>query len=74
MALPDGSRTLGPVPLPKGRSGSGQDAPERVRTLVTVPREEAAALSVALREMAAGRSARRAGGPVQLRVDPISLG
>lgn len=76
LALPAEARTLGPVPLPQRRTGAGPgtDGPTRVRTLVTVPREEAAALSAALREMAAGRSARRAGGPVQLRVDPVTLG
>ncbi len=74
LEVPDGVTVLGPAEL-QGRSGpDGPVGPVRVRALVTAPRSRAAGLAAALAAMAAVRSARKDGGPVQVRVDPAELG
>ncbi|WP_329111208.1 primosomal protein N' [Micromonospora sp. NBC_01699] len=61
--LPAGAEVLGPVP-----AGEGQE-----RMLVRVPRGRAGALAVALHEAAGVRTARKAGQPVRIQVDPLDL-
>jgi primosomal protein N' (replication factor Y) len=58
--------------------GAGPDDDERgdedVVALLRVPHAQGAALSAALHAAAGVRSARRSGGPVRIRVDPVDLG
>jgi primosomal protein N' (replication factor Y) (superfamily II helicase) len=61
--LPDGTDTLGPVPLPDGQQ----------RVLLRVPRSAGAALAGALREATGVRSAKKAADPVRVRIDPLEL-
>ncbi|MFN8147978.1 MAG: primosomal protein N' [Candidatus Nanopelagicales bacterium] len=63
---------LGPVPLPP--PPRAVDPEPRVRALVTAPRREGAELAAALHAASAVRSARKDGGPVTVRVDPVVLG
>jgi len=66
--LPDGSETLGPVPV-----GSSPGSEEE-RVLVRVPsRSAGAALASALHAAAAVRSARKAEGAVRVQIDPRDL-
>jgi len=67
LRLPPSARVLGPLPDETGD-------PERARALVRAPRADGAALSAALRAGQAGRSARKAGEFVTVRVDPVSVG
>ncbi len=69
LVVPTGGSVLGPVPVPAPR----RDAPARVRALVVVPRTSGAELSAALHAAQAVRSARKDGGPVTVRVDPVRL-
>ncbi len=62
--LPPAAELLGPVPLDDGRT----------QVIVRVPRTEGLALAEAMHDAAGVRSARRAGGPVRVRVDPVDLG
>jgi len=71
-ALPDGASVLGPVPVTAPRRGTGVEG--RVRALVAVARPSGAALATALHAGAAVRSARKDGGPVTVRIDPVVLG
>ncbi|MEZ5115667.1 MAG: primosome assembly protein PriA [Candidatus Nanopelagicales bacterium] len=75
--LPEGTRVLGPVPVPApagpGPAPDPADGP-RVRALLTAALAEGSALATALREAAGVRSARRAPGPVEVRVDPVEIG
>ncbi|MDW5326137.1 primosome assembly protein PriA [Plantactinospora sp. KLBMP9567] len=61
--LPPAAEVLGPVPAPDGQE----------RMLVRVPRSGAAALAAALHQAAALRTARKAGQPVRIQVDPQDI-
>ncbi|GAB3982788.1 primosomal protein N' [Plantactinospora veratri] len=61
--LPPAAEVLGPVPAPEGQE----------RMLIRVPRSQAAALAAALHEAAALRTARKAGQPVRVQVDPQDI-
>ena len=70
--LPDGSVTLGPVPV--GGSGGAAGAGEEERVLVRVAQRSAGpALAAALHAAAGVRSARKAEGAVRIQVDPREL-
>ncbi|MFN8149264.1 MAG: primosomal protein N' [Candidatus Nanopelagicales bacterium] len=70
--LPGSATVLGPVPVaPPPRA---VDPEPRVRALVPVPRRDGAELAGALHAAAAVRSARKDGGPVTVRIDPVVLG
>lgn len=79
--LPRTSRVLGPVPVPAaahlpvgepaGRPAAVGD--DKVRTLVAVPTGAGADLARALQGAAGVRSARKDGGPVTVRIDPVPL-
>jgi primosomal protein N' (replication factor Y) len=68
---------LGPVPLEQPARPSPQQAAqppgEQVQALVRAPRAEGAALARALQAAQAGRSARKEGGGVRVRLDPAEL-
>jgi primosomal protein N' (replication factor Y) len=70
--LPVGATVLGPVPVAAPRRGPAVEG--RVRALVVVARPAGGALAAALHAGAAVRSARKDGGPVAVRVDPVVLG
>ncbi|MFY1693425.1 primosomal protein N' [Plantactinospora sp. WMMB782] len=61
--LPPAAEVLGPVPAPDGQQ----------RMLVRVPRSQAPALALALHEAAGVRTARKAGQPVRIQVDPQDI-
>ena len=63
--LPDGADVLGPVI-------AGEDGTERA--VIRVPRGLGLGLSSALKAAQGVRSAKHAGGPVRVRVDPVDLG
>ncbi len=63
---------LGPVPVPAPRRGLEADT--RVRALVVVDRAAGAGLAAALHAGTSVRSARKEGGPVTVRIDPVVLG
>lgn len=67
--LPPVAELLGPVPMP---ARPGEPAQERL--LVRVPRRDGGVLAERLRQAAAIRSARKAGEPVRVEVDPLLLG
>ena len=68
---------LGPVPLEQPAWQSPQQAQQQpgdqVQALVRAPRAEGAALARALQAAQAGRSARKEGGGVRVRLDPAEL-
>ena len=72
--LPEGAAVLGPVPVALPRRGAVAPAAPRVRALVVVSRASGSALAAAVHAGAAVRSARKDGGPVTVRVDPVVLG
>ncbi|MGH8825838.1 MAG: primosome assembly protein PriA, partial [Jiangellaceae bacterium] len=63
--LPPGSEILGPVP-------TNEDGHERA--LMRAARGSSTALSAAVKAAQAVRTARRSGGAVRIRVDPVDLG
>lgn len=63
--LPAGAEVLGPVPI-------GEEDAERV--LVRVPRSSGSVLAAALKAAQGVRSAKRSGGAVRVRIDPVDLG
>ncbi|PSL03628.1 replication restart DNA helicase PriA [Haloactinopolyspora alba] len=63
VEVPEAAETLGPAPTDDG-----------VRVVIRVPRGSGTALAAALRAAAGVRSARRSGGPVRVRIDPVDLG
>ncbi len=69
LALPPGAEVLGPVPL----TGAGARDDDQVRYVVRVPRAQGPALSRALRDLQAGRSARKQP-HLRVEVDPAELG
>ncbi len=81
LHLPPGADVLGPVPAPlpsPGTAGGGGvadagDHGDRARALIRVPRRQGAQLSRALQGAQGVRSARRSGGHVRVRVDPVDL-
>ncbi len=70
--LPASATVLGPVPVPP--PPRAVDPEPRVRALVPVPRRDGAELAGGLHAAAAVRSARKDGGPVTVRIDPVVLG
>jgi primosomal protein N' (replication factor Y) len=72
VRLPEEASVLGPVPVPPPRRAP--DSEPRVRALVTAPRRSGADLAAALHAGSAVRSARKVGGAVTVRVDPVVLG
>jgi primosomal protein N' (replication factor Y) len=70
--LPALAEVLGPVPV--SGSGDAAESSDLVQVVVRVPRAAGSELATALRAAAGVRSARRAGGPVRIRVDPVDLG
>jgi primosomal protein N' (replication factor Y) len=70
--LPASATVLGPVPVPAPPRAVDQEP--RVRALVPVPRRDGGELAAALHAAAAVRSARKDGGPVTVRIDPVVLG
>ena len=70
---PPGLRVLGPTPVTATRSRPTPEGPVRVRALLTVPLAAGDLLCAALKAAAAVRSARKEGGAVVVRVDPVSL-
>mgnify|MGYP000232523718 CR=1 FL=1 len=63
LRMPDGAELLGPVPAADGQE----------RMLVRVRRSQAAELARQLRVAAGTRTARRAGQPVRIQIDPLDL-
>ncbi|WP_432765815.1 primosomal protein N' [Nocardia cyriacigeorgica] len=74
--LPESADLLGPVPLPPfARKPFTGDSPAEVeRILLRTPRREAAALSRALAEAQAVRSAQRSDAPLRVQIDPVDIG
>ncbi|MFH5227010.1 primosomal protein N' [Antrihabitans spumae] len=76
--LPTDTEQLGPVPLPEGaRKPFAGDAVEPIeveRMLLRVPRSAGAALSRALADAQANRSARKNDLPVRVQIDPVDIG
>jgi len=70
--LPAGASILGPVPVPSPRRSGTVDG--RMRALVVVERSSGSALAAALHAASAVRSARKEGGAVTVRIDPVLLG
>jgi primosomal protein N' (replication factor Y) len=79
LRAPASADVLGPVPLWRpGRAGqaagAGVDESEPlVRTLVRVPPADRKELAAALKTLAAAQSARKAGDPVRIEIDPSEL-
>ncbi len=75
--LPAAAHVLGPVPWSEPASArpplDSVDHPARVRALVTVPPALGGVLARELRAAAGVRSARKTGGPVTIRLDPVPL-
>ena len=67
--LPAGAELLGPVPVVTDDPGVVHE-----RMLIRVPRRDGAALAEQLRQAAAVRSARKAGDPVRVALDPLEIG
>jgi primosomal protein N' (replication factor Y) len=64
---------LGPVPVEPPAQPGPQPADNQVQALVRAPRAAGAALARALQAGQAGRSARKEGGGVRVRLDPAEL-
>jgi primosomal protein N' (replication factor Y) (superfamily II helicase) len=82
LDLPPDGEVLGPVALDDIDDGGQQtrhqtpaqdDDAVQLRALVRVPQAGRKALGAALRAVAAGRSARKEGGGLRIRVDPSDL-
>ena len=71
LRLPALSEILGPVPVPPREGEPDGAAP--VRAIVRVERRDGPALSRALVQVAALRSARKEPGSVRVQVDPTAL-
>jgi primosomal protein N' (replication factor Y) len=63
LALPPGAEVAGPMEVDEGAS----------RVVIRVPRASGSTLAKALRAAAGVRSARRSGGVVRTRIDPVNL-
>jgi primosomal protein N' (replication factor Y) len=66
--LPPSAQVLGPISTNPTKEGT-----EQVRAVITVPTPDGAALAHELHLGAGVRSARKAGGPVTTRIDPITF-
>lgn len=80
LEVPPDGEVLGPVALDDIVQGQPQAAPApsasddiQLRALVRVPQAGRKSLGAALRAVAAGRSARKEGGGLRIRVDPADL-
>ncbi|HEY4993408.1 MAG TPA: primosomal protein N' [Nakamurella sp.] len=84
LEIPPDAEVLGPVALDDLDDGAGAalraatassgEPPEpRLRALIRAPQPQRKALAAALHAVAAGRSARKEGGGVRIRVDPLDL-
>ena len=71
--LPATATVLGPVAIPPPRRTS-EPVAERSRALITVPRSSGLELASSLHAAQSVRSARKEGGPVTVRIDPVVLG
>jgi primosomal protein N' (replication factor Y) len=69
LQLPAGAEILGPVPDPS----ASRDGVAAERILIRVPRRTGADLATALKHALAQRSARKAGEPLRVALDPIVL-
>lgn len=77
LHLPEDCEVLGPVPMPagmRGPAGSDTEPEEAERVILRVARRDGPALSDALREGLAQRSARRLSGAIRVQLDPIRVG
>jgi primosomal protein N' (replication factor Y) len=72
LDLPEGTQTLGPVPVPLARGDAPQE--EQTRVLLQAAPADRLALATTLKAALAVRSARRQSGAVRVRVDPRDLG
>jgi len=70
LQLPHQTEVLGPVEVEPGEPGD----PPRVQTILRAPRGVGNALTGAVSAAKGVRSARRSGGTVRVRVDPVDLG
>ncbi|MGS0687189.1 primosomal protein N' [Nakamurella sp. GG22] len=77
LEVPPRGEILGPVALedlvPAGPPTDGEDDGPTLRALVRTRQSERKALGAALHTLAAGRSARKEGGGLRIRVDPLDL-
>jgi primosomal protein N' (replication factor Y) len=81
LEIPPDGEMLGPVALDElegwtaGPPKRGGDDEEQltVRALIRAPQAQRKVLGAALRALAAGRSARKEGGGLRIRVDPVDL-
>ncbi len=77
LDVPPHGEVLGPVALddlvPAGPPTEGTDDGPTLRALVRTSHAERKALAAALHALAAGRSARKEGGGLRIRVDPLDL-
>ncbi|AOS63125.1 primosomal protein N' [Actinoalloteichus hymeniacidonis] len=78
LRLPEGAELLGPVPLPSGAaaqpgSGARSEPQARERLLVRAPLSQGRALSAAVAEAIAVRTARREAEPIRVHIDPLDL-
>ncbi len=71
-SAPFGSAPFGSAPFGSAQLESGDDGP-LLRALVRAPQSDRKALGAALHTLAAGRSARKEGGGLRIRVDPLDL-
>lgn len=69
LDLPAHAHVLGPVPVTQERGEQ-----PRVRMYVSVPRPEGSALAHQVKSVVAARIARKEGGSVQVRIDPMVIG
>ena len=69
---PTGARPVGQLNGDAAESLADHD-PVRLRALVRAPQSQRKALGAALHAVAAGRSARKEGGGLRIRVDPLDL-
>ena len=75
LVLPERVELLGPVDLPAGSELPGHDSvvdPERL--LLRVPPADLDSTAAAVRAFVAGRSGRRGGAPLRIRLDPVHIG
>lgn len=71
IELPTDGEALGPVPLPTtGKPGEPEDLG---RLLLRAPLADGRALTAAVKQVSAARSARKAPGALRIRVDPSAL-
>jgi primosomal protein N' (replication factor Y) len=81
LVVPPDGEVLGPVALddletggePGPTNGAVDDDGPRLRALVRAPQNQRKALTSALHTVAAARSARKEGGGVRIRIDPLDL-